>query len=413
VTASAADERAHTAQVALSFAYFALLLAAYYLLRPVRDALAAGLGSGTIKYLSSVVFIASAGAAALYGWLVARVSRRRLVPGLYLSFCVQVLGFAWLFSREPASRLCAESFYVWVAVFNLLAVAAFWSFMADLWRHTQSPRYFARIAAGGSLGGLLGPLAAHQFAASLGPVGLAQCAAALLLLAAGVGWLLTRGIPTDGFLAFDEPVGGGALAGLRLVAASPYLRGIALLVAGGSLLGMFVYIEVAKAAAALYPDTALRTAYFAQRDLWVNGLSLAVQWTIAPVLMRRFGIGAVLMLVCGCVATAFCGLALWPSASLLLGINVLMRTLEFGLGKPSRDVLYTVVDAESKYKAKNVIDTVFYRACDTASGWLHALLVSVGAGLPILGGIGLLIGAPLALLGRRLGVQYATRARAH
>ena len=90
-----------------------------------------------------------------------------------------------------------------------------------------------------------------------------------------------------------------------------------------------------------------------------------------------------------------------------------MRTLEFGLGKPSRDVLYTVVDAESKYKAKNVIDTVFYRACDTAAGWLHALLVSVGAGLPMLGAVGLLIGAPLALLGRRLGVQYATRARAH
>ena len=406
---SSTDAASRT-RIAASFLFFALLLAAYYLLRPVRDSLAAGLGSGAIKYLSTAVLVASGVVAALYGWLVARLPRRRLVPILYAAFALKALGFAVLFTLVPDSRWVAQCFYIWLAVFNLLMVASFWSFMADLWQ-AQGTRHFARIAAGGSAGGMLGPLIARHYATSWGTAGLTVAAAVLLGLCALLAIGLMVGTDAQSRLRFNEPIGGSAFAGLRLVAESPYLRAIALLVAAGSFIGMFVYIEVAHAAAALFPDTTERTTYFASRDLWVNGLSLAIQWFVAPKLMRRWGVAVALIVVAGVVGALFGALMIWPSAALLLAINVTTRTLEFGVGKPCRDVLYTAVDTESKYKAKNVIDTVFYRACDTTAGWLHALLTGLGAGLPVLGGLAVFMAGGMASVGLALGQRFKAQTR--
>lgn len=405
--ARAADRR----RVAVSFAYFALLLAAYYLIRPVRDSLVAGLGSESIKYLSTAVFALSAAVATVYGALIARIPRRWSVPGLYLVFALKLAGFAVLFAVLPGSRWVAGGFYLWVAVFNLVMVSTFWSFMADLWGREDGQRVFARIAAGGSLGGVMGPWLARQWATDLGPTGLTVVAAVLLGVGALLSVYLMRGTARDGHLRFDEPVGGRALAGLRMVWANPYLRRIALLLAGGSLLGMWVYIEVAQVAAHLFANSAERTAYFAERDLWVNAGSLAIQFLVTPWLTRRVGVGGVLVISALTVAAAFAGLALWPVAGMLLGVNVLTRTLEFGFSKPSRDVLYTTVDAETQYKAKNVLDTVYARGCDSTFGWLHAVLIGGGAGLVSIGGIGVGLALGLAFVGRQLGRDYLDRRR--
>jgi ATP:ADP antiporter, AAA family len=408
-TGSDGDHAVDRRRVVVSFAYFALLLAAYYLIRPVRDSLVAGLGSEAIKYLSTAVFGLSAAVATVYGALISRVPRRTLVPGLYLVFALKLVGFAALFALLPGNRWVAGGFYLWVAVFNLVMVSTFWSFMADLWGRADGQRVFARIAAGGSLGGVMGPWLARQWATDLGPTGLTAVAAVLLTVGAGLSLYLMGGSDRDGRLRFDEPVGGQALAGLRLVWRDPYLRRLALLLAGGSLLGMWVYIEVAKVAAHLYADSAGRTAYFAERDLWVNVGSLAMQFLVTPWLTRRLGVGGVLVTSALTVAAAFAGLAIWPVAGMLLAVNVLTRTLEFGLAKPSRDVLYTAVDAETQYKAKNVLDTVYARGCDSTFGWLHALLLTGGAGLIAFGGIGCVIALGLAVVGRHLGRDYLAR----
>jgi AAA family ATP:ADP antiporter len=397
-----AQARADGWRVALAFTVFALLLAAYYLIRPIRDSLVAGLGGDTIKWLSTVVFAASAAVALVFGALVARVPRRWLIPGLYVVFALKLAGFAVLFAVYPGARLVAMGFYVWVAVFNLLMVSTFWSFIADLWSGGGGQVVFGRIAAGGSLGGLAGPLLARSTAGTLGQAGLAGLAAGLLLVAALLALVLMRGEDPQRRLRFDEPVGGSAWAGLRDIAADPRLRRIALLLAGGSLLGMWVYIEVARAAAVLYPEATARTAYFAERDLWVNALALTVQWLLSPLLLRQFGAGMTLMLAAGAVAGAFLGLAVWPTAAVLLLINVGTRAMEFGIAKPARDLVYTGVTAEARYKAKNVLDTVYARACDSVSGWLHATVLSAGGHLPVIGMIGVAVALAQARVARGL-----------
>lgn len=397
-------------RVAVAFVHFALLLCAYYLIRPLRDALVAGLGSATIKYLSSAVFLASAGVAVVFAALVARVPRRGLIPGLYGVFALKLVGFAMLFRLFPTAPWVAAVFYVSVAVFNLVMVSTFWSFMADLWSGGGGAAAFGRIAAGGSVGGLVGPLLARSLAGTWGAPGLALAAAALLAASVLAAVTLLRGEDRERRLRFDEPLGGSAFAGLRDVFREPRLRRIAALLAGGSWIGMWVYIEVARAAAGLFPDTASRTAYFADRDLWVNAGALVLQFAVAPWVLRRWGPGAALTAVAVTVAAAFAGLILWPVAGVLLAINVLTRALEFGVAKPARDVLYTGVSEEARYKAKSVLDTAYARACDSLFGWLHAIVPALGASLALLGWVGVAVASAQSRVARGLPRGDGSRA---
>ncbi len=409
-----AREAGERRRLILSFAYFGLLLASYYLVRPVRDALAAGLGPDAIKYLATAVFVTMAFAVPVFGWLVSRVPRTRLLPGIYGFFALNLVAFSVAFHVAPCDHWIARAFYVWTTVFSLFVVSVFWSFMADLWTEEQGRRLFGVIAAGGSLGGLLGPLAARALAADLGESGLALVAALLLAAALVVVFALlrdagARGATDTARLGFDEPVGGELLAGLTGLARSPYVAGIATLVACGSLLGMLVYIELARAAATGFASGAARTAFYAQRDLWVNGIAFGLQLLAIGPLAQRLGVRSVLCAAAVVVACAFGGLAALPLAGTLVGVNVLLRVTEFGIGKPARDMLYTVVDTESRYKAKNVIDTVVYRASDALSGWLHAGLVALGLGLAGIAAAGAAVALGLGVVAYAVGSGYRRR----
>ena len=167
----------------LSFLSFTLLLACYYILRPVRDGLAASLGAGTIKYLSTAVFFVMLGIVPIFGWLVAHVPRPRLVPGVYVFFALNLAVFAMAFGRYADSAAGANwsrAFYVWVTVFNLFAVSVFWSRMADLWSEPQGRSFFGVISAGGSLGGVIGPLLARTLSANIAISGLIWVSALML-----------------------------------------------------------------------------------------------------------------------------------------------------------------------------------------------------------------------------------------
>ena len=314
-----AREAGERRRLILSFAYFGLLLASYYLVRPVRDALAAGLGPDAIKYLATAVFVTMAFAVPVFGWLVSRVPRTRLLPGIYGFFALNLVAFSVAFHVAPCDHWIARAFYVWTTVFSLFVVSVFWSFMADLWTEEQGRRLFGVIAAGGSLGGLLGPLAARALAADLGESGLALVAALLLAAALVVVFALlrdagARGATDTARLGFDEPVGGELLAGLTGLARSPDVAGIATLVACGSLLGMLVYIELARAAATGFASGAARTAFYAQRDLWVNGIAFGLQLLAIGPLAQRLGVRSVLCAAAVVVAFAFGGLAALPLA---------------------------------------------------------------------------------------------------
>ena len=402
-------------RLVLSISYFALLLASYYMIRPLRDAFGAGSGATTIKYLATAVFVVMLAIVPLFGWLVGRISRARLLPLIYGFFALNLVAFGVVFGSDPEARWVGRLFYVWATVFNLFVVSVFWSFMAEIWREREGRWLFGVIAAGGSLGGLAGPLLTRAFVGSVGTAGVAFIAAALLAGTVLCIVLLGRDaevrVAADSGPAppsIDEPVGGAILAGLSRLLASPFLLGIAALVALGSLLGMVVYIEMARVAATDYATAAARTGFFAQRDLWVNGASLALQ-LIVGVLTGAFGVRATLTGSAAAVALAFVALAALPIAGMLVVVNVVLRALEFGVGKPSRDMLYTVVDAETKYKVKNVIDTVVYRGTDMASSWIHDGLVAIGATLAGLAATSAVIAAGLAAIAWGVGSGYRRR----
>ncbi len=414
-----APEEAGT--LVISCLSFMLLLACYYILRPVRDALAATVGADSIKYLSSAVFFVMLLIVPVFGWLVARVPRPRLVPGLYGFFILNLCLFACAFGRYGGAGAMgawlARAFYVWVTVFNLFAVSVFWSRMAEVWSEPQGRRYFGVVSAGGSLGGLIGPLIARALAANVAIGGLVWISAALLTGALiGLSLLArapvrTAAVPPTPVLPAPaiEPTGGAVFEGLGLIGRTPFLAGIATLVSLGSFLGMIVYIEMARLVAATFPSTVERTTYYSTRDLWVNSGALVLQFFLLGQVTRRLGVGSALV-ASGCVVlAAFVMLGLDPTLAMLTAVSVVLRCSEFGLAKPARDMLYTVVPTAAKYQSKNVIDTAVYRGSDMASGWIQSLIGRLGVGLAGWGWIAAALTVVLTTVAAMVGHGYRRR----
>lgn len=381
--------RSEVTTLALSFCYFLLLLASYYILRPVRDGLVAGAGTDQVKYLSVVILFTVLVLTPLFGALMAHIPRYKLLPGIYAFAVANLFLFAMAFTWPEFATWSTRAFYIWVTVFNLFVISVFWSFMADIWNAEQGRRLFGVIAAGGSLGGLLGPMFAQNFAARFGNSGLTVIAA-LLLSGATICLLLlgrmARRTPTEE-VQITQSFGGSSWQGILLVLRSPFLLGIAALVIIGSVVAMFAYIELGRLAKDAFDTPEARTAFFARFDFWTNIAALILQGLVVGALTTRWGIKIPLvgLAVIGCVS--FVPIALSPALATLAITNVARRASEYGLGKPVRDMLYTVTTPQEKYLAKNVIDTLVYRGADALGSWVHTFLLALGVTLAGLGWI--------------------------
>jgi AAA family ATP:ADP antiporter len=367
-----------------SFAYFFCLLAAYYVLRPLRDEMGVAGGVKNLHWLFTATFVVMLAAVPIFGALVARLPRRRFIPLVYHFFVVNLAIF-WLLLKlgvEPVTL--ARVFFVWISVFNLFAVSVFWSFMADIFAAEQGKRLFGFIAAGGSAGALLGPTLTVWLAGPLGPVNLLIVAAVLLEAAVLCAHRLERAAPRKSDEAparAQAPIGGNPFAGFVLLLRSPYLAGIALWVLLLSLCGTFLYFAQANLVAAASDDPAVRTRIFASVDLAAGALTILIQFVATGRLMTRFGAGPAVAFLPLVFAIGFAALAVSPLLILVIAFQALQRTANFAISNPAREVLFTVVDREEKYKAKYLIDGVVFRGGDALFGWLFNLLRSAGAEL--------------------------------
>jgi AAA family ATP:ADP antiporter len=370
-----------------AFAYFFCLLAAYYVLRPVRDEMGIAGGVQKLPWLFTATFVVMLAALPLFGALVARLPRRRFVPLVYRFFGVNIVAFWLLLTFGIALAETAMVFFVWISVFNLFAVSVFWSFMADLYASEQGKRLFGFIAAGGSLGALLGPLLAVALAEPIGRANLLLIAALLLEAATWCAMRLETAAPdlkSAGPAAApsakppDAALGGGWIAGIAMILRSPYLAGIALWVALLSLAGTFLYFQQAGIVAALTDDPNRRTAIFAQIDLAVSLLTLTVQFLATGKLIKRFGAGPAAAFLPFVFCAGFLALAVTPMLWVVIAFQAAQRAANFAISNPAREVLFTVLEREEKYKAKYVIDNVVFRGGDAASGWLFNALRGAG-----------------------------------
>jgi len=370
---------AERAPAALAFAYFFFLLAGYYILRPIRDEM--GVAGGKLEWLFTFTFGASLIFVPLFSAVVARFRRWRIVPITYGFFVANLIGFFLVFRLVGHTPTVARVFFVWISVYNLFITAVFWSYMADVFDPDQGKRLFGLIAAGGSAGAIAGPLLTRVLADAVGVANLILVSALFLALAAGCaallgGWARERQGGDE-----DGPVGGGVLAGFRQALTTPYLGVICLLQLAYVTTSTFLYFAQQDIVRQALSDPAARTALFATRDLVVNAATVVTQLVVTGALLTRLGLGVGLALLPVASIVGFGGLAVAPVLAVVIGYDIVRRTVHFAVDRPARENLFTVIPRDEKYKAKSFIDTVVYRGGDAASGWLVAGLGRLGLGI--------------------------------
>jgi AAA family ATP:ADP antiporter len=381
----------------LSFAYFFCLLCGYYILRPLREEMGVAGGVRNLPWLFTGTFLVMLAAVPAFGAAVAHFPRRRLVPIIYRFFILNILLFYLLFTLGAGRVYLARAFFIWVSVYNLFVVSVFWSFMADIFESAQGKRLFGFIAAGGTMGALLGPAITTFLAVPLGPITLLPISAVFLELAVQCIRLLlaSPGVRKDAAdVQVDEAIGGGVFSGAIRVFRSPYLLGICVYIFLFTTTSTFLYFQQAHIVSAAFDSPAERTRVFALINLIVGLLTLGMQWFVTGRFMARFGVGLSAAFLPLVVAAGFLALAVSPVLAVLIAFQSIRRASNFSISKPAREVLFTVVVREEKYKSKNFIDTVVYRGGDTVSGWVFAALSGLGLGLSAIAAISV----PLSVL---------------
>ncbi len=399
--------------VILSMLYFFFLFGSYSIVKPVRDAMGTVYGMSHIQELFTGTFLVSLVLAPVYSGLAARIRLSTFLPWVYGFVAASILLFYALFqsvTQADPLRWIAAAFYVWVSTFNILIISVFWTFMADIYSRTQAKRLFGFVAAGGTLGGIAGPAIATLLVKQIGNNSLMLISALGFLVTA---WLVhtlaqekqrlvAQGVAVQ-HTSLDRKLAGNPFDGFRLLFRSRYLLLLALFLLLMTWISTIVYIQLGELITRAFASREARTQAYALIDLAVNSLAVLIQLFGTGRLIARFGVGTGLLVNPIIMVVAFLAVAFSPVLLLLGGIQVLRRVAEYAIAKPTREMLFTVVDQESRYKAKNVIDTVVYRFGDVSSAWVSAAILPFGvAGLAIFGIAVSAVWFPIAwLLGRR------------
>jgi len=401
--------------VLLAFACNFLLLASYYILKPVRDTVATVFGADQLQMLFTGTFIGTLIASPIYAWLAARVRLNRLLPGVFWFWVLNVLLFQALFKLAPDNRWIGGSYYVWFSAVNLFMISVFWTLMSDLFCAAQATRLFALIAAGGSLGAIAGPVVIRLVVHATGLDGLLLIAAVGFLGVIGLVHLLMHekvrlqqaGVgaqPTT----LDHDLSGSALDGFRQLLRSAYSRRQAafiLLMTWVNTVAYFLQTDVISQA---FSGVANRAVAIADISLVVNILAAIILLFGLGRFVHRFGVTAGLILNPIIMVVAFIALALSPTLLMIQALQVIRQVSQYAIARPSREICFTVVPQSDRYKTKNVIDTVVYRFGDLSAAWMETGLRAMG--LRVIGsaaagfGISIIWGVGALLLGKRYEV---------
>jgi AAA family ATP:ADP antiporter len=398
-----------------SFFCFFFILSAYYVLRPLRDNAGIAAGARNLPWLFTATFFVLLAAVPVYGWIIARFARHKLLPIVYQFFVANILLFWALLALNVEQLIVGRVFFVWLSVFTLFVVPLFWSLMADLFRSEQGKRLYGFVAAGGSIGALAGPTITVNLVDVIGPVHLFLIAALLLELALFSALRLEKAAADFGNSAAQtaagKAVGGNPFNGLVTVLKSPYLGGIASWVALLSLAGTVLYLLQANVVAEATTDAGARTRIFATIDQWIGLLQILIQLVVTGRVIKAMGVGPALAFLPLVFAGGFVVLAAMPALLVVMSFQALQRTANFGLSNPAREILFTVAAREDKYKAKNVIDGVVFRGADMVSSWIFSGLQAFNLSVPAIAAVMIPVSALWAALALALGREQDRRAK--
>ncbi|MEH6592286.1 MAG: MFS transporter [Halioglobus sp.] len=391
-----------------SFLFIVVLMSAYYILRPVRDAMASDWTDAEVSWLWTINFFISTAVVAIYGIAVSRVRFRLLVPAMYGIFALTFVSFYVSLSASSDRTIIDKTFYVWVSVFGLFHISIFWSFMSDLFNKEQAGRLFSIIAVGASVGGLIGPTIPSFFSESLGTDNLMLIASTMLLIPIPLVFYLQSLKSSDLHNEDLAPgnaaakIGGNPFAGFKMFFTNPYLLAIGLFILLYTGISSFVYFELKNLLAHLSRPE--RAAVWAQMDLAVNTLSIATGLFATGRIVSRFGMPVTMALVPVLILIGLLVIAISPLMGVVIGLQIVRRAGNYAITRPAREMLFTRVDRETRFKAKPVIDIVAYRGGDTIMAWLFTgLTQGLGLGLAAVALVGAGMAALWAVVGIYLG----------
>ncbi len=388
-----------------SFLYFFFLMTSYFILRPVRDEMGIQAGIEHMQWLFTGTFIVMLLVVPLFGLLVQKIPRKQLIPGIYLFFSANIFIFYLAFDfLKP--NVVAVIFFIWLSVFNLFVISIFWSFNSDIFTPEQAKKLFGPIAAGGSTGAVLGPAVTTLLAGKIGIMNLLLISAGLLFISTLFIRQLLKGSRKETKKILSKPMKGTIWAGLKLIKESVLLRQISLFILLFTTISTFLYFQQGYIISENILSSDERTEYFGMRDLLVNVSTLIIQFFLTEKILKKWGvmIGITILPLISIVGFFF--LAWSPTVYALLTFQVAYRSLNFSLQRPSREILFTSVGDEERYKSKNFIDTAVYRGGDALSGWLFAGLAATISSLPLISVIVLPIAAVWGVSGLRIGKLF-------
>lgn len=372
----------------LAFVFHFVVLAGYYVIRPIRDEIGAA-NAENLPWMFTATLVTMVAANALFSAVVARMPRRRFIPIAYRFFIVNLVIFFVLMRALPASRQSwiGPCFFVWVSVFNLFATSVFWAFMSDLFTSEQGKRLYGFIAVGGSLGAIVGGTITISLVHLVSTGVLVLISAVLLEVAAQCVRFFPAGFhrpdkqPAKEEENAEKPIGGGFWEGVTHICRSPYLFALFIFIVFYTLTSTWAYFQQSDLAKSGFTDRAARTAFFAGLDRWVNILTLIMQIFVTGRLMKTLGVTVTLVAMPVLSLFGFAAIGYQPVLTTLAVFQVMRRAATFAFMRPAREVLFTVLRREDKYKAKSFMDTFGYRCGDQLGAWSYGGLHALGLGI--------------------------------
>ncbi len=395
-------------RVLYSFLFFFFLMSSYFILRPVRDEMGIQAGVENMQWLFTGTFVAMLVVVPVFAYLLRKIKRTVLIPGIYIFFSLNILLFYASFQWLNLSVI-SGIFFIWLSVFNLFVISIFWSFSSDIFSTEQAKRLYGPIAAGGSTGAILGPMVTSVLVEKIGIDNLLMISSGLLLLATIFINKLIRECRSDNERNLTYQMDKDIWSGIKMMIQSPLLRHVGVFILLYTTISTFLYFEQAHIVSEAFSSSSDRTAYFALRDLLVNSFTLVFQFFLTEKIIRKWGVAFCLMLVPLVAVVGFLGLAFSQSVYLLLVFQVAYRSLSFSVQKPAREILFTSVSVGERYKSKNFMDTAWYRGGDAMSGWLFAGLVSVISSLQMVALITVPIALGWMLSGKKIGKIFSQK----
>ena len=407
LNATAQIARREMAAVFAAFFLFFFVLGSYFAVRPVRETIGTMLGGDVVADLWLYTAIFSIALVPIYGWLIARVRRAVLLPFIYGLVALILAGTGLTLGATELNRTTGSFFYVWISVLNLMLVSVFWSFLLEMFSREQTKRLFGFIAAGGTLGALIGPLTTRLSVASVGDSGVLLIGAAGFLGAVFCQLILLSVWKPEGDTATEKPrdaaVGGNPFAGITIVLKSPYLLGIALFTVLLSAASTILYFEQLRIVGETFPDRTQRTEVFATIDIIVQSLTIFTQLFVTGRIATKFGVRYLLSILPIVIAVGFIILAFYNVFAVIMVVYIARRWAQYSMIRPGLNMLFNRFDTETKYKAKNFVDVPVYRAADYAGAQAKTAIDAVTAAPAASLFIGAALAGVWAWVGWRLG----------